>query len=109
MNLTISGHHLEVTPALRSYVTSKIERVTRHFDQLVDVKVVLSVDNQKEKDKRQRAECRLGVKGNDLFAESAHEDLYAAVDELADKLDRQLARYKEKLQSHDREAVKHQF
>lgn len=109
MNLTISGHHLEVTPALRSYVTSKLERVTRHFDQLVDVKVVLSVDNQKEKDKRQRAECRIGVKGNDLFAESAHEDLYAAVDELADKLDRQLARHKEKQQSHNREAVKHQF
>lgn len=107
MNLTISGHHLEITPALRSYVTSKLDRVTRHFDQVVEVKVLLSVENLKEKDKRQRAECRIGVKGNDLFAESAHEDMYAAVDELVDKLDRQLARYKEKLKSHDHVATKH--
>lgn len=107
MNLTISGHHLEVTPALRSYVTSKLDRITRHFDQVVDVKVLLSVENQKEKDKRQRAECNIHVKGNDLFAESAHEDLYAAVDELMDKLDRQVVRHKDKLQSHDRAAAKH--
>ena len=102
MNLTISGHHLEVSPALRSYVTTKLDRITRHFDQMVDVKVLLSVENQKEKDKRQRAECSIRVKGNDLFAESAHEDLYAAVDELMDKLDRQVVRHKDKVQSHDR-------
>ena len=108
MNLTISGHHLEVTPALRGYVTSKLDRVTRHFDQMVDVKVLLSVENQKEKDKRQRAECTIRVKGNDLFAESAHEDLYAAVDELMDKLDRQVVRHKDKVQSFDRTgATKH--
>ena len=107
MNLTISGHHLEITPALRGYVTTKLDRITRHFDQMVDVKVLLSVENQTEKDKRQRAECRIGVKGNDLFAESCHEDLYAAVDELIDKLDRQVARHKDKLQSHDRAAAKH--
>ena len=107
MNLTISGHHLDVTPALRSYVTTKLDRITRHFDQVVDVKVLLSVENQKEKDKRQRAECRIGVKGSDLFAESSHEDLYAAVDELVDKLDRQVVRHKDKLQSHDRTASKH--
>ena len=108
MNLTISGHHLEVTPALREYVTSKLERVTRHFDQMVDVKVLLSVENQKEKDKRQHAECTIRVKGNDLFAESAHEDLYAAVDDLMDKLDRQVVRHKDKIQSHDRTvAAKH--
>ena len=107
MNLTISGHHLEVTPALRSYVTGKLDRITRHFDQMVDVKVLLTVENQTEKDKRQRAECRIGVKGNDLFAESSHEDLYAAVDELADKLDRQVAKHKEKLQSRDRGAAKY--
>ena len=82
MNLTISGHHLEVTPALRSYVMTKLDRITRHFDQVVDVKVLLSVEKQKEKEKRQRAECNVHVKGNDLFAESAHADLYAAVDEL---------------------------
>ena len=108
MNLTISGHHLEVTPALRGYVTSKLDRVTRHFDQMVDVKVLLSVENQNEKDKRQRAECTIRVKGNDLFAESAHEDLYAAVDELMDKLDRQVVRHKDKVQSYDRTgATKH--
>ena len=108
MNLTISGHHLEVTPALRGYVASKLDRVARHFDQMVDVKVLLSVENQKEKDKRQRAECTIRVKGNDLFAESAHEDLYAAVDELMDKLDRQVVRHKGKVQSYDRTgATKH--
>ncbi|MGB3068762.1 MAG: ribosome-associated translation inhibitor RaiA [Ottowia sp.] len=107
MNLTISGHHLEVTPALRSYVTTKLDRITRHFDQMVDVKVLLTVENQKEKDKRQRAECNIRVKGNDLFAESAHEDLYAAVDELMDKLDRQVVRHKGKLQAHDHATTKH--
>ena len=106
MNLTISGHHLEVTPALRSYVTAKLDRITRHFDQLVDVKVLLTVQNQKEKDRRQRAECNIHVKGNDMFAESSHEDLYAAVDELVDKLDRQVGRHKEKLKDHNHEAPK---
>lgn len=100
MNLTISGHHLEVTPALRSYVTSKLDRISRHFDQVVDIKVLLTVDNHKEKEGRQRAECNIHVKGRDLFAESAHEDLYAAVDDLADKLDRQVIRYKDKTQDH---------
>jgi len=106
MNLTISGHHLEVTPALRGYVTSKLERISRHFDQVVDIKVLLTVDNLKEKDLRQRAECNIHVKGKDLFAESAHADLYAAVDDLADKLDRQVLRYKDKTQDHHQEAAK---
>ena len=106
MNLTISGHHLEVTPALRSYVTAKLDRITRHFDQLVDVKVLLTVENQKEKDRRQRAECNIHVKGNDMFAESSHEDLYAAVDELVDKLDRQVGRHKDKVKDHSHEAPK---
>jgi putative sigma-54 modulation protein len=106
MNLTISGHHLEVTPALRSYVTTKLDRITRHFDQLVDVKVLLTVENQKEKDRRQRAECNIHVKGSDMFAESSHEDLYAAVDELVDKLDRQVGRHKEKIKNHQHEAPK---
>jgi putative sigma-54 modulation protein len=106
MNLTISGHHLEVTPALRSYVTTKLDRITRHFDQVVDVKVLLTVENQKEKERRQRAECTIHVKGNDMFAESAHEDLYAAVDELVDKLDRQVVRHKDRLQDHHHETPK---
>lgn len=106
MNLTISGHHLEVTPALRSYVTTKLDRITKHFDHVVDIKVLLSVENLKEKEKRQRAECNIHVKGNDLFAESAHEDLYAAVDDLVDKLDRQVVRHKDKIRSHTHEAAK---
>ncbi|MDR7095305.1 ribosome hibernation-promoting factor, HPF/YfiA family [Hydrogenophaga laconesensis] len=106
MNLTISGHHLEVTPALRGYVTTKLERISRHFDQVVDIKVLLTVDNLKEKDLRQKAECNVHVKGRDLFAESAHADLYAAVDELADKLDRQVLRYKDKTQDHHHGTVK---
>ena len=100
MNLTISGHHLEVTPAMREYVLTKLERIKRHFDQVVDVRMLLSIDNQKNKDKRQRAECTLHVKGRDLFAESSHQDLYAAVDDLTDKLDRQVGRYKTKAQDH---------
>ncbi len=100
MNLTISGHHLEVTPALREYVANKLVRITRHFDQVVDIKVLLKVDNQKEKERRQRAECRIHVKGNDLFAESAHADLYAALDELVDKLDRQVGRHKTRKEDH---------
>ncbi len=106
MNLTISGHHLEVTPALRSYVTNKLDRISRHFDQVVDIKVLLSIEKQREKELRQRAECNIHVKGGDLFAESSHADLYAAVDELVDKLDRQVYRHKTKLQSHHCEANK---
>jgi putative sigma-54 modulation protein len=106
MNLTISGHHLEVTPSLRNYVTTKLDRISRHFDQLVDIKVLLTVENQKEKELRQRAECSIRVKGNDLFAESANEDLYAAVDDLVDKLDRQVGRHKDRLQNHSHEAAK---
>jgi putative sigma-54 modulation protein len=106
MNLTISGHHLEVTPALRGYVTDKLARISRHFDQVVDIKVLLTVDNLKEKDQRQKAECNIHVKGRDLFAASAHADLYAALDDLADKMDRQVLRYKSKAQDHHHETVK---
>lgn len=100
MNLTISGHHLDVTPALREYVHTKLERVLRHFDQVVDVTVLLSVEKHKEKERRQKAEVTLHVKGRDLFAEQLHEDLYAAIDQLMDKLDRQVCRHKDKLQDH---------
>lgn len=106
MNLTISGHHLEITPALRTYVTSKLGKITRHFDQVVDIKVLLSIENQTEKEGRQKAECNLHVKGNDLFAESADADLYAAVDDLVDKLDRQVVKYKDRIQAHHHEAPK---
>lgn len=109
MNLTISGHHLEVTPALRGYVTQKLDRVIRHFDQVVDVRVLLSVEKQKEKEGRQRAECNIRVKGSDLFAECANEDLYAAVDELVDILDRKVVRHKDRLQDHHHVSAKRQL
>ncbi|MES2088714.1 MAG: ribosome-associated translation inhibitor RaiA [Pseudomonadota bacterium] len=100
MNLTISGHHLDVTPALREYVLTKLDRVTRHFDQVVDVTVLLSVEKQTEKDRRQKAEVNVHVKGKDIFVETAHEDMYAAIDQLMDKLDRQVGRYKARMQDH---------
>jgi len=92
MNLNVSGHHVEVTPALRSYVHAKIERVSRHFDHVIDAHVILTVDKQ-----RQKAEVTLHVSGKDLHCESVEGDLYAAIDLLVDKLDRQVLRYKDKL------------
>lgn len=106
MNLTISGHHLEVTPALREYVLTKLDRITRHFDQVVDINVLLSIERQKEKEKRQKAEVTLHVKGKGIFVESAHQDLYAAIDELMDKLDRQVCRHKDRVQDHHHESPK---
>ncbi len=100
MNLTISGHHLDVTPALREYVLTKLERVTRHFDQVVDINVLLSVEKLKEKERRQKVEVTLHVKGKDIFIEQSSEDLYAAIDQLMDKLDRQVCRHKDKVQDH---------
>ncbi len=109
MNLTLSGHHLELTPALRGYDIPKLDRVMRHFDKVVDVRVLLSVEKQKEKQGRQRAECNIHVKGSDLFAESASQDLYAAVDDLVDKLDRQVVRHKDRLQDHHHSSVKREL
>jgi putative sigma-54 modulation protein len=106
MNLTISGHHLDVTPALREYVRNKLERVTRHFDQVVDINVLLSVEKLKEKERRQKAEVTLHVKGKDIFVEQSHEDLYAAIDQLMDKLDRQVCRHKDKVQDHHHASAK---
>ena len=106
MNLTISGHHLDVTPALREYVMTKLERVTRHFDQVVDITVLLCVEKPAEKERRQRAEVTLHVKGKDIFAECSSEDMYATIDQLMDKLDRQVVRHKSKVQNHHHEAAK---
>lgn len=97
MNLQISGHHLELTPAIREYVTAKLERVSRHFDNVIDVNVILSVEKLKQK-----AEVTVHLSGKDVFVEAIDEDLYAAVDSLVDKLDRQVQKYKQKLQDHHR-------
>lgn len=97
MNLQISGHHLELTPAIREYVSAKLERVTRHFDNVIDVNVILSVEKLKQK-----AEVTVHLSGKDVYVEAIDEDLYAAVDSLVDKLDRQVQKYKQKLQDHHR-------
>jgi putative sigma-54 modulation protein len=107
MNVTISGHHLEVTPALREYVLTKLERVTRHFDQVLGISVLLSVGKIKARERRQKAEVTLHMKGKDIFVEQTDEDLYAAIDQLIDKLDRQVCRHKDKLQNHHHVGVKH--
>ena len=105
MNLSLTGHHLEVTPALRDYVQSKLERVTNHFDQVIDVKVTLSVEKL-----QQKVEATLHVPGNDLHVACSDENMYSAIDMLADKLDRQVLKHKEKQNDHHRATggVKHQ-
>ena len=103
MNLTISGHHLELTPAIREYVESKLSRIKRHFDDVLDITVILSVDKLTEKEKRQKAEINLHVKGKDMHAEGIAQDMYAAIDCLMDKLDRQVMKYKNKVQEHHSE------
>ena len=106
MNLTISGHHLELTPAIREYVQNKLERIKRHFDHVIDIAVILTVDKITEKDKRQKAEINLRLRGKDLHVESIAHDLYAAIDALIDKLDRQVLKYKNKIQDHQHSTIK---
>ena len=91
MQLSISGHHIDVTEALRSYVTQKLEKLERHYDQITNVHVVLSVEKLV-----QRAEATLHVSGAEVFADANSDDLYAAIDALTDKLDRQIIKHKEK-------------
>ncbi|MGE5088188.1 MAG: ribosome hibernation-promoting factor, HPF/YfiA family [Candidatus Levyibacteriota bacterium] len=99
MNLNLTGNHLEITPAIRTYVTTKLERVTRHFDHVIDVSVVLSVDKL-----QQRVEANVHVRGKDIHAQSIEADMYAAIDALADKLDRQVLKHKEKQKAHRTDA-----
>jgi putative sigma-54 modulation protein len=106
MNLTISGHHLDVTPAIREYVQNKLERITRHFDQVIDSHVILCIDNLTEKEKRQKAEINLRVAGKIVHVASAAHDLYAAIDMLMDRLDRQVQKYKQMLQNHSNTPLK---
>lgn len=103
MNLNITGHHLEVTPAIRDYVNAKLDRAIRHFDHVTSVSVILSVEKLKQK-----AEVTVHVRGKDIYVESSEENLYAAIDTLADKLDRQVMKYKQKSFDHNHDALKHQ-
>jgi putative sigma-54 modulation protein len=91
MNLKISGHHLEVTPAIRDYVSDKLDRVKRHFDQVINVNVIMQVEKLVHK-----VEATLHVRGHDFHAHSEDGNMYAAIDLLADKLDRQIVKHKEK-------------
>lgn len=91
MNLKLTGNHIEITDAMREYVISKIGKITRHFDHVIDVSVILSVEKLKQK-----AEANVHVRGKDIFVETDSEDMYASIDSLVDKLDRQILRHKEK-------------
>jgi putative sigma-54 modulation protein len=97
MQINLTGHHLDITPALRDYVHGKFERLKRHFDHVIDAHVILTVEKL-----RHRAEAAMIVSGNRLFADDVQEDMYAAIDCLVDKLDRQIVKHKEKLRDHHR-------
>jgi putative sigma-54 modulation protein len=103
MNLHLTGHHLDITPAIRDYITAKLLRVTRHFDHVIDVTVVLSVQKL-----RQKVEVNLHARSKDIHVEAVEADMYAAIDALADRLDRQVLKHKEKqaLHRHDGAAIK---
>ena len=95
MQIMISGHHVELTDALRSYVDAKFERLQRHYSQITKADVTLVVEKMVQK-----AEATVHIAGKDLFAAADSEDMYAAIDALADKLDRQLIKHKEKQRPH---------
>jgi putative sigma-54 modulation protein len=93
MQLSISGHHIELTDPLRNYVTEKLQRLERHYDHITNTHVILSVNKL-----RHRAEATIHISGAELFADADCDDLYAAIDKLADKLDRQILKHKEKIE-----------
>jgi putative sigma-54 modulation protein len=95
MQLNISGHHLDITDAIRDYVVNKLSRLERHNDRITSTNVILSVDKL-----IQKAEATVHVSGGEIFADAEHDDLYAAIDSLTDKLDRQLIKHKEKHRGH---------
>lgn len=105
MQLSVTGHHVEITEALRSYVEKRLGRIVRHFDQVIDSHFVLTVEKLQH-----RAEATLHVRGENIHALAAHENMYAAIDALADKLDRRVRKHKEKITDHHvQEAHKHAF
>lgn len=100
MQINITGLHLEVTDALRDYLEEKLERLERHFDRIIAIQVVLQVEKLKQK-----AEATLHVAGREVVANAEHEDMYASIDLLVDKLDRQLIKHKEKQLDHTQGAL----
>ena len=105
MNLHLTGHQLPITPAIRDYVSAKLERITHHFDHVIDVNVIMSVEKL-----AQKVEATVHVRGRDIFCEASAPDMYAAIDGLVDKLDRTIIKHKEKTLSgrHDGTPLKHQ-
>ena len=95
MQVNLSGHHVEITPALKDYVNSKIDRIERHFDSVTSIHCILTVEKL-----RHKAEAKVNVTGSTIFAEAVEEDMYAAIDGMIDKLDRQIVKHKEKLTDH---------
>ena len=95
MQINLTGHHIEITDALRNYVNEKMGRLERHFDKVSNTHVILSLENVTHK-----AEATVHMSGNDIFAESHENNMYAAIDGLVDKLDRQVKKHKEKLKNH---------
>ncbi|KPM82335.1 MULTISPECIES: ribosome hibernation promoting factor [Pseudoalteromonas] len=95
MQLNLTGRHVEVTDSLRDYVNTKFAKLERHFDHINNVHVILDVEKLSQK-----AEATLHVNGGELFASTEHQDMYAAIDSLIDKLDRQVIKHKEKLARH---------
>jgi len=104
MNLSIIGHHLDVTPAIREYIQNKMARVLRHFDHVIDTQVMLSVEPLKH-----RAEITLHVRGKDIHCESSEQNLYASIDLLVDKIDRKIIQHKDRTQNHHHIAAKRQL
>ena len=97
MQIDVTGHHVELTDPLRNYVSEKFERLERHFDHVTDVHVILSVEKL-----RHTAEATIHISGGKLFADSTNKNMYAAIDSLTNKLDRQIKKHKEKLTDHHR-------
>lgn len=95
MQLNMTGHHVEITPALRAYVTEKMQRLSRHFDHVISISVILKVEKHE-----QLAEGTVNAGGKTLFATDTAMDMYAAIDGLIDKLDRQVRRLKDRLRDH---------
>jgi len=91
MNINLTGRHLEITPAIREHVTSKLGKIKRHFDNLIDISVILSVDKL-----QQKAEATVHMSGKTVFAETDDSNLYVAIDNLVDLLDRQVLKHKDK-------------
>ena len=105
MQLDITGHHVEVTEPLREYVVSKLDKISRHFDLVSDVHCILTVEKL-----RHKAEATVSLNGAKLYADATEEDMYAAIDSLADKLERRVRKHKEKLVDHHaRDPVKRTY